>query len=131
MPSIPLIRDVDVIGIDDGQFFPDLEEFCITAVDEMYKIVIVSALDSDYNRDPFENVCRLVSKAEFVNKISSICTCCGQKATFNFKFPDTRNDEDGVIDIGGPEKYTAFCRQCYLLKSELKSEMKSELKPEI
>lgn len=60
--SIVSSADYDVIGIDEGQFYPDLIEM----VDEFLskgKVVVVSALDGDFRRKPFGRVLELVPMA--------------------------------------------------------------------
>lgn len=61
-----LLDDYDVVGIDEGQFFPDLIEFCELAA-SLNKIVIVAALDGTFQRAPFGQVCDLVAKSESVS----------------------------------------------------------------
>ena len=107
-------KNYDVIGVDDGQFFPDIEEFCEMMVDKEKKIVIVAGLDADFRRNPFENIIRLVSKAEKVKKLSAICTVCGRKAHFSALLSKKNFEEREVIQVGGMESYTALCRRCYL-----------------
>ena len=104
--------DFDVIGVDDGQFLDaDLVRFCRALVDDYGKIVIVSALDSDFRREPFAHVCLLMAHADKTKKLSAICTVCGDEAPFSFK--KDRTPGGPVIDVGGSEKYEARCRRCH------------------
>ncbi|KAK1941776.1 Thymidine kinase [Phytophthora citrophthora] len=77
----PFLDDCDVIGIDEGQFYPDLVEFCQEAAN-MGKVVVVAALDATFERKAFENVVELIPTAEKVVKLNAICSSCGQDAAF-------------------------------------------------
>ncbi len=97
-----------VVLIDEGQFFQGLVEFCDTLANEG-KIVIVSALDSDFKRQPFGEIPQLISRAEYITKLKAVCTGCYQDASFT-----QRNTVyKGQLLIGGTEAYQAVCRQCY------------------
>ncbi|VDK53572.1 unnamed protein product [Anisakis simplex] len=115
--SSTTIRDIfeelvphTVIAIDEGQFFPDIVE-CCEKLANMGKIVIVAALDGDYNRKEFDNhVLELCPLAEKVCKLRAVCTKCGGDAPFTKRLSDDTEQEV----IGGLEKYQAMCRRCYL-----------------
>jgi len=103
----------DVIGIDEGQFFPDTISFA----EEMAargKVVIIACLDGDYRRQPFGEICSLVCKAERVTKLSSVCSYCKGDAYFTVR----TTQETEVKVIGGSEKYKPVCRGCYGLVSK-------------
>jgi thymidine kinase len=97
-----------VIGIDEGQFFPDLVKYCEAFADDG-KVVIVAALDADYRRSPFGEVCSLMAKAEQVTKLSSVCYYCKSEASFSVRI----SGESSQKVVGGLEKYRAACRSCY------------------
>ena len=99
----------DIIGIDEGQFFPDIIEFAEEMANNG-KVVIIASLDSDYKRDPFGNICSLVAKAESVTKLSSICISCKGEACFTARV----TPETDVKVIGGRNKYKPVCRSCYI-----------------
>ena len=114
MDFVPNYDKYDVIGIDDAQFFKDIERFCDLVVDIGKKTVIAAGLDADFRRNPFPNIINLIPKAEKVKKFSAICVLCGTKAYFSAKLSKYKFNECDVIDVGGEEKYTVLCRQCYL-----------------
>lgn len=99
--------DSEVIGIDEGQFFPDLLPICEQFAN-MGKIVIVAGLDSDFQKKPFGKILDLVSLCDEIVKLSAICAC-GKEAIFTKR---TSEDKEIVV-IGGKEKYTPVCRRCY------------------
>lgn len=104
-----VVLNYDVIGVDEGQFYPDLVDFA-EELANIGKIIIVSALDSTFQRKPFKNVIELISLAESVVKLSAICVC-GKEASFSKRI----TNEIDVEIIGGIDKYIAVCRKCFFL----------------
>ena len=98
----------DVIGVDEGQFYPDLGA-CVDQWASEGKTVIVAALDGDFLRHPFGDVCALVPRAESVTKITAVCMGCGCNAAFSKRI----SAEQDVEVIGGADKYLPTCRECY------------------
>lgn len=79
------------------------------------KIVVVAALDSDFRREEFGEICKLVAKAERVTKLHSICHFCKDDASFTARV----SSETEQKVIGGADKYRPVCRICYFnLKSK-------------
>jgi thymidine kinase len=68
-------RHYDVIGIDEGQFFPDIVEFAELAANSG-KIVIVSSLGGTFHRGVFSKVLELIPKCEKIKKLAAICRIC-------------------------------------------------------
>lgn len=103
-----IVDDYDVIGIDEGQFFPDIVEFA-EAMANIGKTVIVAALDGTYQRKGFASILELVPLAEHVIKLTAVCMICFEDGSYT-----KRITEDKEIEvIGGAEKYMATCRSCY------------------
>lgn len=102
----------DVVGVDEGQFFPDLISFCEFLANQN-KIVIVAALDGTFQRKPFGQVLELIPMAEKVEKLNSICMHCCADAAFTKRI--TSDTPTVEIDIGGADKYAAVCRKCFFL----------------
>ncbi|KAG1687980.1 hypothetical protein DVH05_004499 [Phytophthora capsici] len=106
----PFLDECDVIGIDEGQFYPDLVEFCQEAAN-MGKVIVVAALDATFERKAFDSVVELIPTAEKVVKLNAICSSCGQDAAFT-----RRLIADTTLElIGGSEMYEPRCRQCFSL----------------
>jgi len=103
------MKDYDVIGIDEGQFFPDLISFAEDMANRG-KTVIVAALDGTYQKKPFGRVLELVPIAESVIKLSAVCMMCKKDAAFSHRI----SSEKQVEVIGGADKYVALCRACHL-----------------
>jgi thymidine kinase len=104
-----LLERVDVIGIDEGQFFLDIDLFADKWANKG-KFVIITMLNSSFQRAPFSQaVSNLYALAEYITKLSAICTLCGNEAHFT-----KRLTEEGELEvIGGDDKYTALCRTCF------------------
>ena len=103
-------NQLDVIGIDEAQFFGDLYEFCREAADKEGKTVIVAGLDGDYLRRRFGSVLDLVPIADTVTKLASRCEVCGKRASFTLRKTEERETEL----IGGAEVYMPVCRSHYV-----------------
>ena len=106
------LRDVDVLGIDEGQFFPDLVQFA-DAQANSGKIVIVSALSGTYERKGFGGVLNLIPLSEKVDMLNAVCKFCLKDAAFSARL----GPETAVQVIGGADKYASACRNCFKLQS--------------
>eukprot|EP00249_Psilotum_nudum_P005293 c18742_g1_i1 orf=358-1419(+) len=101
---------LDVIGIDEAQFFKDIYTFCQVAADQEAKTLIVAGLDGDFLRKSFGSTLELIPLADSIVKLSSRCELCGRPAAFTF-----RKTDDAKRDvIGGTDVYMAVCRRHYL-----------------
>ncbi|KAM9537524.1 thymidine kinase, cytosolic [Guaruba guarouba] len=97
-----------VIGIDEGQFFPDIVEFC-EMMANTGKTVIVAALDGTFQRKAFGSILNLVPLAESVVKLNAVCMECYREASYTKRLGAERE----VEVIGGADKYHSVCRACY------------------
>ncbi|KDR10834.1 Thymidine kinase [Zootermopsis nevadensis] len=75
------VLEYDVIGIDEGQFFPDIVERCEEFAN-LGKIVIIAALDGTFQRVGFGNILNLIPLAENVVKLNAVCMICFREASF-------------------------------------------------
>ncbi len=103
--------DLQVIAIDEAQFFDDeLPDVCNYLSNNDY-IVIVAGLDMDAWGRPFVPMMKLLVYAERVTKLKAICTNCGASASFTGH--TTPRPLDARILVGDKNEYTAFCRHCH------------------
>lgn len=103
------VMDVQVVGIDEAQFFDEnLPRVCQKLALKGLR-VIVSGLDMDYKGRPFGPMPDLLAMSEYVTKLHAICPHCGNLATHSYRLSD--NDE--TILIGEKDKYEPRCRICY------------------
>jgi thymidine kinase len=104
-----LAGDVDVIGIDEAQFFDDqLPDVC-DQLAVMGARVIVAGLDMDYTGKPFGQMPFLLSKADYITKLHAICVRCGNIASFSYR----TSAQGGQVLLGEKDRYEPRCRKCY------------------
>jgi thymidine kinase len=105
---LKLAVDVDVVGIDEAQFF-DAE---ITAVTEQLALkgirVIVAGLDMDYLGKPFGQMPNLLAVADYITKLHAICMKCGNIANISYR----KTAQEGQVLLGEKDVYEPRCRQC-------------------
>jgi thymidine kinase len=104
-----MTSDVDVIGIDEGQFFDNgLIDVCISLAN-MGVRVIVAGLDMDFKGNPFGPIPGLMAVADHVTKVHAICMRCGDVAQFSHRF----SKADKLVLLGEKDEYEPLCRSCY------------------
>ena len=110
-------HNVQVIGIDEVQFFPNgiIEVIC-TLVDAG-KRVIAGGLDLDFRGVPFGPIPTLLAVADDITKLRSICTICCKDAHFTQRLVNNApaRFDDPIILLGAEEAYQARCRTCYII----------------
>lgn len=103
-----------VVGIDEAQFLNhNIVDVCHRLANRGLRVV-VAGLDLDYRGLPFGPMPLLMATAEFVTKMSAICTRCGNPASRTQRLrkktgPETRNQ----VEVGADDLYEARCRQCF------------------
>lgn len=101
---------VDVIGIDEAQFFDDrLPEVVQELADQGIR-VIIAGLDMDFRRQPFGPMAALCAIADSVDKIHAICIECGRLANYSYR----RVSGQQQVMLGEMQEYSPLCRCCYL-----------------
>lgn len=104
-----LADDVDVVGIDEAQFFDNsIIEVCNTLANNGVRIVI-AGLDMDFLGKPFGPIPALLSVAEYVTKVHAICMRCGNLAQYSFR----KSEDAQVVLLGEKNLYEPLCRNCY------------------
>lgn len=112
--------DIDVIGIDEAQFFPDeLIPICEDLADQGVR-VIIAGLDRDFRNVPFGPMPELMARAEYIEKLNAICIQCGEPASRTQRLIDGEPaaKDEPVILVGASEVYEARCRNCHIIKKE-------------
>ncbi len=104
-----LSSDVEVVGIDEAQFFDDtLVEVAQTLANRGIR-VIVAGLDTDFMGKPFGPIPALMAVAEEVQKVHAICVKCGSPANHSHRL--SKNSE--LVVLGETDIYEPLCRHCY------------------
>jgi thymidine kinase len=105
-----LSSDVEVVGIDEAQFFDnELVNVCNELANQGIR-VIVAGLDMDYRGFPFGPIPALLATAEYVTKVHAICMKCGNLANHSHRF-DAANSS--LVMLGETESYQPLCRDCF------------------
>jgi thymidine kinase len=104
-----LSSGIDVVGIDEAQFFDDgLSSVCNQLANQGIRI-IVAGLDMDYKGNPFGPMPALCAIAEDVTKVHAICVECGKLANYSHRL--VKNEK--LVLLGEKEEYQPLCRECY------------------
>jgi thymidine kinase len=106
-----MAEDVDVVGIDEAQFFDDeISNVCDQLALKGVR-VIVAGLDMDFLGKPFGQMPFLMAKADYVTKLHAICMKCGNIANFSYRI--IPNEQQ--IMLGAKNAYEPRCRVCFTL----------------
>jgi thymidine kinase len=104
-----LSGNIDVIGIDEAQFFDEnLVEVCNKLADMGIR-VIVAGLDMDFRGAPFGPMPGLMACAEYVTKVHAVCMRCGHIAHFSHRLADAEK----LVMLGEKDSYEPLCRECF------------------
>jgi thymidine kinase len=104
-----LASNVQVVGIDEAQFFDDgLVSVCNHLADSGIR-VIIAGLDMDYLGKPFGPIPALLAIAEHVTKVHAICMRCGNIANHSHRI----TDESSLVLLGETNNYEPLCRDCF------------------
>jgi len=107
---IRYVDEVDVVGIDEAQFFDDvLPEVCNQLANEGIR-VIVAGLDMDYQGKPFGPVPHLMAIAEYVTKVHAICVKTGKLANYSHRISGGEN----TVELGELDRYEPLSRKAFL-----------------
>jgi thymidine kinase len=105
-----LSSNVDVIGIDEAQFFDkELTKVCDELANQGTR-VIVAGLDMDYKGRPFGPMPDLLATAEYITKVHAICMKCGNLAQYTHR----KTHEDKRVVLGEMDIYEPLCRNCFI-----------------
>ena len=113
-----LCKDVDVVGIDEAQFF-DMD--IVNVLQDLARggvRVIVAGLDMDYLGNPFGPIPALMAVAEEVTKVHAICVQCGDLAQYSHRL----SDSDKLVELGEKDIYEPLCRRCFEKSMKKRSE---------
>ncbi len=106
--SFDTLKQYDVIGIDEGQFFADLVEVC-EELALMGKIVLIAALNGDFRMEPFPVIQRIISKSDKIKLLKAYCFHCQKDAKFSLRIVQSNE----TVLIGAGEAYKPACRECH------------------
>ena len=113
---IDLSNNVDVIGVDEAQFFSeDLVDVCNTLANRGTR-VIVAGLDMDFSGKPFGPMPNLMAVAEEVTKVHAVCSETGEPALYSYR----KGKNDNVVLLGEKDEYEPLSRKAFISKMKNK-----------
>lgn len=98
------------IFIEESQFFGDLYDFVLNAVNKDGKNVLIFGLDGDFRQEPFGDILRLIPHADNVIKLKSLCKVCND-GTYGLFTIRTSQDMNKQILVGQENIYNTVCRK--------------------
>ncbi len=117
-----LANNVEVVGIDEAQFFDmGLIEVCNSLANRGIR-VIVAGLDMDFKGRPFGPIPGLLASAEYVTKVHAICVRCGNLAQHSHR----KSSAEKLVMLGESDEYEPLCRKCFYTEIRLQKERKKE-----
>lgn len=118
-----LANDVQVVGIDEAQFFDDeIISVCNDLANRGVR-VIVAGLDMDFKGNPFGPMPALMATAEYVTKVHAVCTRTGNLAHFSHR----KTDNDDLVFLGEVQEYEPLSRAAYFKVTEAEKEAKKDV----
>lgn len=105
-------KSAKLVIVEEAQFFQNLKEFVLTAVERDGKDVICVGLDGDAERKPFGELLTLVPYCDSVVKRHAFCRRCKEPTPALFTYRVSA--DEGQVVVGGAEKYEPLCRKHYL-----------------
>lgn len=114
MDILDLAKNMDVVGIDEVQFFSDeIIQVCNTLANNGTRVV-VAGLDMDFEGHPFHPMPSLMSVAEYVTKVHAICMGCGDVAQYSNRITEGNLQ----VMLGEKDDYQALCRTCFNIANQ-------------
>jgi thymidine kinase len=111
-----MTSDVDVVGIDEAQFFDsELPNVCNQLANAGVR-VIIAGLDMDFLGKPFGPMPALMASAEYITKVHAICMRCGNLANHSFRI----TEENSLVVLGETNNYEPLCRDCFYKAQSMK-----------
>jgi thymidine kinase len=104
-----LTGNVDVIGVDEAQFFDKGLVDVVIKLANMGVRVIVAGLDMDFKGKPFGPIPDLMAVADEITKVHAICVKCGNIAQFSHRL----SEKEQVVLLGEKDVYEPLCRGCF------------------
>ena len=104
-----LSADVEVVGIDEAQFFDETLVDVVQTLANRGIRVIIAGLDTDFLGKPFGPMPALMAIAEDIQKVHAICVKCGSPANHSHRL--VKND--ALVVLGEKDEYEPLCRHCY------------------
>lgn len=115
-------NDHEVVAIDEVQFFDKaIVDVCEYLADKGLR-VMVAGLDKDFRGEPFGVLPELLTRAEFVTKLTAVCAKCGAPATRTQRLLNGKpaDFDDPIVLVGAIDHYEPRCRHCHEIENKPK-----------
>lgn len=124
--------DVDVIAVDEVQFFDEKIVDVVNQLADSGHRVLVAGLDQDFRGEPFGSMPQLMAMAESVTKLQAVCVVCGEPASRTQRLIEGEPAcyDDPIILVGASEAYEARCRRHHEVPSGISEHVKQPVKSE-
>lgn len=109
-----LTGDVEVVGIDEAQFFDNGLVDVSISLANMGIRVIIAGLDMDFKGNPFGPIPKLMAVADHITKVHAICMRCGDVAQFSHRL----SKAEKLVLLGEKDEYEPLCRTCFINAKE-------------
>ena len=106
---LSMVAGVQVVGIDEAQFFDETIVDVVQSLANSGIRVIIAGLDTDFLGKPFGPMPALMAVAEDVQKVHAICVKCGSPAQHSHRLSKSEN----LVELGEKDIYEPLCRHCY------------------
>jgi len=106
----PILSEVDVIGLDETQWFDDSIVPLATQLVLLGKRIILAGLDMTFAGEPFGPIPKLMAVTDEVTKLSAVCMVCGAPAIHSQRLGSSQD----LVVVGSSGMYEARCRRCFL-----------------
>ena len=106
---LQIANDVEVVGIDEAQFFDNSIVEVVQTLANRGVRVIIAGLDTDFMGKPFGPMPALMAVAEDIQKVHAICVKCGSPANHSHRL----SKSDQLVVLGETDIYEPLCRHCY------------------
>ena len=106
---LEMSNDVEVVGIDEAQFFDNSLIEVVQSLANRGVRVIIAGLDTDFMGKPFGPMPALMAVAEDIQKVHAICVRCGSPANHSHRL--SKNDQ--LVVLGEKDIYEPLCRHCF------------------
>lgn len=104
--------DIQVVGIDEVQFFNEELIYVVKKLNSNGKRVILAGLDLYASGEPFGIVKDLACISKYVDKLHAVCVDCGGDAFISYKVVNEQGNKESQVDVGSTGKYVALCEKC-------------------
>lgn len=108
---LKLTEGVQVVGVDEAQFFDEELTEVLQRLAVGGKRIIVAGLDMDFKGRPFGPIPSLLAVSEYITKVHAICSHCGNLATHSYRL----SEEGGTVVLGEKDRYEPRCRTCFAM----------------